>query len=160
MSNEKSRPGCLPAIIAILGVVFLGSLFSDSEDENSQPTASATTTIAPKITASKKATPKPPLTAGDRACSAMKSADKAVANAATAFYSDSVDQSQIQSLNSSLAAVNNAYKAVDGDLYWYMVGQGNAMDLLASSLSSGDADAAFLAIESYLDNDQYTRFCK
>lgn len=158
MSKEQRRPGCLPAIIAILGVVFLGSLFSDSEEDSSQPTSS-TTTAAPKITTSKKATPKPPLTAGDRACSAMKNADKAVANAATAFYSNSVEQAQIQSLNSSLAAVNNAYKAVDGDLYWYMVGQGNAMDLLASSLSSGDADAVFLAIESYLDNDQYMRFC-
>lgn len=160
MSKDKNRRGCLPTIIAILGVVFLGSVFSDSDGESAQPTSSAITTMAPKITASKKATPKPPLTAGDRACSAMKNADRAVANAATAFYSDSVGQAQIQALTSSLAAVNNAYKAVDGDLYWYMVGQGNAMDLLASSLSSGDPDAAFLAIENYLDNDQYSRFCK
>jgi hypothetical protein len=96
----------------------------------------------------------------DRACSAMKNADLAVVTAADNFYAGSVSGSDISKLKSAESRINSTYKSVNGGMYNYMVGQANAVYLLWSSLEFGDAGTAFFAIESYLDGDEYTRYCK
>ncbi len=90
----------------------------------------------------------------------MKNADMAVALAGQEFAAGSVSDSTLAQLRSSLNAVNAAYKALDGDFYWYLVTQGNAMSLLYDSLVDGDQSSAFVAIDSYLGNDEYARFCR
>ena len=96
----------------------------------------------------------------DAACSAMKSADLAVARAGQNLYSGDLSQSDISSLKASERRISQANDNIDGDFYWYMVGQANSIYLLWTSLEAGDGGSAFFAIDSYLDGDQYSRFCR
>ncbi len=160
MDKKQKRAGCLPVVLAILVVVFLGNLFSNGNDPAEDSTATPSIrSVTPKATSTHKKT-EDPNSAGDVACRAMKNADMAVALAGQEFAAGAVSDSTLAQLRSSLDVVNAAYKELEGDFYWYLVTQGNSMSLLYDSLVDGDQTSAFVAIDSYLDNDEYTRFCK
>ncbi len=96
----------------------------------------------------------------DRACLAMKNADLAVATLAKKVLDGTAVSSDANSITAPLNAVNSAYKSLDGDFYWYLVAQGNSMDLLQRSVKSEDWYTAGVAIGAYLDADEYPRFCR
>lgn len=96
----------------------------------------------------------------DKACSAMKSADMAVASLGRKVTSGTATRNDAASLTFALNSVNDAYKSLEGDFYWYLVAQGNAIDLLQRSVENEDWYSAGVAIASYLDGDEYTKFCR
>ena len=89
----------------------------------------------------------------DAACTAMRLADIAVGGYGTS-------PGQLQSLAEAERKINDAYRDVDEDFYWYMVAQANNINVLRSALESGDSNLAYSALDSYLANDEYTRFCR
>ena len=96
----------------------------------------------------------------DAACSVMKGADLAVARAGQKLYSGDLSQSDISSLKTSERRISQANDDIDGEFYWYMVGQANSIYLLWTSLEAGDGGSAVFAIDSYLDGDEYSKFCR
>ena len=99
--------------------------------------------------------------AENRACRAMLSADKAVATVGRKLTSgQTVSNSEINSIRSALTSVNGAYKDLEGSFYWYLVAQGNALDSLDRALRSNDQRAANTALRSYLNNDDYSLYCR
>ena len=96
----------------------------------------------------------------DKACSAMKTADLAVATAAQNLYAGSVSNSDITRLKAAERGINSTYKATSGGFYSYMLTQAQWVYLLWTSIEYGDGGSAVLAIEYYLDDDEYTRYCK
>lgn len=95
----------------------------------------------------------------DTACSAMKTADLAVASAAQNLYAGSVSNSDIIRLKAAEKGINSTYKATSGGFYSYMLTQAQWVYLLWTSIEYGDGGSAVLAIEYYLDDDEYTRYC-
>jgi hypothetical protein len=91
----------------------------------------------------------------------MLSADKAVATVGLKLTSgQAVSTSEINSIRSALTSVNGAYRDLDGPFYWYLVAQGNALDSLDKALRGGDQRAANTALRSYLNNDDYSLYCR
>jgi hypothetical protein len=90
----------------------------------------------------------------------MKGADLAVARAGQKLYSGDLSQSDISSLKTSGRRISQANDDIDGEFYWYMVRQANSIYLLWTSLEAGDGGSAVFAIDSYLDGDEYSKFCR
>ena len=118
----------------------------------------------PVVTSSNIANPDEPLSGSsnessiasdplDAACSAMRSADLAVGSYGTS-------PSQLRALEEAERQINETYTGVDGDFYWYMVGQGNNIFTLRSALESGNSSLVLAAVDNYLADDEYTRFCR
>lgn len=96
----------------------------------------------------------------DEACYSMKSADMAVAVLGKKVLGGSATSRDVGSVKAALARLNVAYRELDGAFYSYLVSQGNAMDLLVRSIESGDYYSAGVAVQSYLDGDKYSTYCR
>jgi hypothetical protein len=95
----------------------------------------------------------------DKACQAMKNADMAVATVGRKITQGTATPADADSLGPALASVNSAYTSLDGDFYWYLVAQGNSIDLLKMSITNEDWYSAGVALAAYLDADEFSRFC-
>jgi TM2 domain-containing membrane protein YozV len=140
-----------------LVVLIIPSLVSDREAIQSSSQTSSTRQ-APS------AAPKPTSNTGsqsseDKACQAMKNADMAVATVGRKITQGTATPADADSLGPALASVNSAYKSLDGDFYWYLVAQGNSIDLLKMSIQNEDWYSAGVALAAYLDADEFSTFC-
>ena len=158
--NEK-RNRLITGIVAV-GIVALilvvGSL-QNSSDRVANPSVGKTSNSKASSKPSLKVS-SPSSATSDQACSAMKSADMAVATLGKKVISGTAKSSDTGSVKSALTRVNAAYPQLDGSFYFYLVGQGNAMDLLIRSVESGDFYSAGVAVQSYLDGDKYSTYCR
>lgn len=177
MAENAKKLGCGSVVLLVLIVGACSSSLSprvpeptsarDIATSNMGRVKASPSTVPAPVTTERPASPKPSpaqtaKTADPRdlACNAMKGADLAVASLGRKILEGGASSSDAQLLQAPLERVNNAYKKLDGDFYWYLVGQGNAMDLLAKSVASGDFYSAGVALDSYLNGDEFTRFCR
>ena len=164
----KKTPGCGTLVVGFIAFAVISSVVANwgSAGENSTSRVSASSTQKP----SASSTPRPSSTQGeqrtdstdpyDQACESMKDADLAMATVGRKLLEGSATSGDSRTINSALDEVNRTYKLIDGDMYWYMVEQGNSMYLMATSLEDGDGATANFALESYLDGDEYSRYCR
>jgi hypothetical protein len=164
----KKKFGCGTLVLSFIAFAVISSVVANwgSEGENTSSRVTASSTQKPSATS----TPRPSSTQSeqktdsadpyDEACAAMKDADLAMATVGRKLLDGSATSGDSRTINSALEDVNRTYKLIDGDMYWYMVEQGNAMYLMATSLEDGDGATANFALESYLDGDEYTRYCR
>jgi TM2 domain-containing membrane protein YozV len=160
---KESRPWYRSPLVwvsIVIGLLVIPNIFQNiGERPNSETTPSDSVSSSTK--------PRPTQTSAassnsneDKACLAMKNADMAVSTLAKKVLDGTAVSSDAKSITSPLNAVNSAYKSLDGDFYWYLVAQGNSMDLLQRSVKSEDWYTAGVAIGAYLDADEYPRFCR
>jgi TM2 domain-containing membrane protein YozV len=129
-------------------------------DRDAIQTSSQTSSVRPEPSSSPKPSSNPASQSSeDKACSAMKNADMAVALVGRKITQGTATRADADSLGPVLASVNSAYKSLDGDFYWYLVAQGNSIDLLQRSIANEDWYSAGVALGAYLDADEFTRFC-
>lgn len=160
---KDSRPWYRSPLVwvpIVIGLLVIPNIIQNIFDRPAPDTATTDTVTSPTKPSPTQTSSSNSNSSEDKACLAIKNADLAVATLAKKVLDGTAVSSDANSITAPLNAVNSANKSLDGDFYWYLVAQGNSMDLLQRSVKSEDWYTAGVAIGAYLDADEYPRFCR
>jgi hypothetical protein len=153
----SKRLGCLPTALILLAIGVIGSGISGGMNSGQDVGNGQAASDSPSAT---QATQNSSTQELDKACMAMKSANQAVSEVGLQIIDGDMPGSAPNSLTKALTGLNQAYPELSGDFYWYLVEQGNNVDLLVNSINSNNLSGAEIAINAFLDADAYLDFCK